>query len=43
MSKVLNELQSQRAGESDEETYSRAIRDPEVAQIMGGSCQLFRH
>ncbi|CAD6577012.1 MAG: Hsp90 cochaperone [Tremellales sp. Tagirdzhanova-0007] len=34
MSKVLNELQSQRAGESDEETYSRAIRDPEVAQIM---------
>ena len=42
MSKVLNDLQSQRAGESDEETYSRAMRDPEVAQIMGRSFHSFR-
>ena len=35
MAKVLAELQSQRAGESDEETYQRAMRDPNVAQIMG--------
>ena len=34
MSKVLAELQTQRSGESDEQTYERAMRDPEVAQIM---------
>jgi stress-induced-phosphoprotein 1 len=34
MTKVLQEVQAQRAGESEEETYPRAMRDPEVAQIM---------
>lgn len=34
MTKVLQEIQAQRAGESEEETYQRAMRDPEVAQIM---------
>jgi stress-induced-phosphoprotein 1 len=34
MTKVLQEVQAQRAGESEEETYQRAMRDPEVAQIM---------
>ena len=38
MSKVMMELQSQRAGESDEQTYERAMRDPEVQQIMGTQC-----
>lgn len=37
MAKVLAELQSQRSGESDEETYQRAMRDPDVQQIMGES------
>jgi stress-induced-phosphoprotein 1 len=35
MAKMLAEIQAQRAGETDEETYQRAMRDPEVAQIMG--------
>lgn len=35
MAKVLADLQSQRAGESDDEAYQRAMRDPEVQQIMG--------
>jgi stress-induced-phosphoprotein 1 len=34
MSKIMAELQSQRAGETDAETYERAVRDPEVAQIL---------
>ncbi|KAJ9480164.1 Heat shock protein STI1 [Pseudozyma hubeiensis] len=34
MSKCMNELYSQRSGESEEETLQRAMRDPEVAQIM---------
>lgn len=34
MQKCLIEIQSQRSGESDEQTYARAMRDPEVAQIM---------
>ncbi len=33
-SKCMNELYSQRSGESEEETLKRAMRDPEVAQIM---------
>ncbi|SJX62428.1 probable STI1-Hsp90 cochaperone [Sporisorium reilianum f. sp. reilianum] len=34
MSKCMNELYSQREGESEQETLQRAMRDPEVAQIM---------
>ncbi|EST04686.2 Tetratricopeptide TPR1 [Kalmanozyma brasiliensis GHG001] len=34
LSKCMNELYSQRSGESEEETLKRAMRDPEVAQIM---------
>ncbi|CDR98688.1 probable STI1-Hsp90 cochaperone [Sporisorium scitamineum] len=34
MSKCINELYSQRSGESEEETLQRAMRDPEVAKIM---------
>ncbi|SPO27171.1 probable STI1 - Hsp90 cochaperone [Ustilago trichophora] len=34
LSKCMNELYSQRSGESEEETLQRAMRDPEVAQIM---------
>jgi len=34
MSKIMSELQSQRAGETDAETYERAVRDPEVAEIL---------
>lgn len=34
LSKCMNELYSQRSGETDEETLQRAMRDPEVAQIM---------
>jgi hypothetical protein len=34
MTKVMMELQSQRSTETDEETYQRAMRDPEVAEIM---------
>lgn len=33
-SKCMNELYSQRSGESEQETLQRAMRDPEVAQIM---------
>ena len=40
MAKVLAELQSQRSTESDEETYQRAMRDPDVQQIMGRSLLL---
>src|SRR5258706_979927 len=32
--KVMTAMYSQRAGESEEETLQRAMRDPEVAQIM---------
>lgn len=32
--KVMAELQAQRATETDEETYARAMRDPEVQEIM---------
>lgn len=35
MQKVMNDMQSQRAGETDEETYQRAMRDPEIQEIMG--------
>lgn len=35
MTKVMYELQAQRAGETDEQIYERAMRDPEVQQIMG--------
>ncbi|CAK9786303.1 unnamed protein product [Cutaneotrichosporon oleaginosum] len=34
MNRVMQELQAQRSTETDEETYSRAMRDPEVAEIM---------
>ncbi|KAJ1023455.1 hypothetical protein NDA16_003072 [Ustilago loliicola] len=34
LTKCMNELYSQRSGESEEETLQRAMRDPEVAQIM---------
>lgn len=34
MNKIMQELQAQRSTETDEETYSRAMRDPEVAEIM---------
>lgn len=34
MNRIMQELQSQRSTETDEETYSRAMRDPEVAEIM---------
>lgn len=32
--KCTNELYQQRQGETDEQTLERAMRDPEVAQIM---------
>ncbi|KAL7421555.1 Hsp90 cochaperone [Cryptotrichosporon argae] len=35
MAKVMMEVQAERAGETDEQTYERAMRDPEVQQIMG--------
>ena len=35
MTKILMEIQAQRSGETDEQTYERAMRDPEVQQIMG--------
>jgi stress-induced-phosphoprotein 1 len=34
MSKVMMEIQSERSTESDEQTYQRAMRDPEVQEIM---------
>lgn len=34
MNKCMNELYSQRSGETEQETLQRAMRDPEVAQIM---------
>ncbi|RXK38934.1 stress-induced-phosphoprotein 1 [Tremella mesenterica] len=34
MMKVMNELESERATETDEQTYQRAMRDPEVQEIM---------
>ncbi|WVQ82393.1 hypothetical protein IAT38_004521 [Cryptococcus sp. DSM 104549] len=34
MAKILGELQTQRSTESDEQTYERAMRDPEVSEIM---------
>lgn len=34
MAKVMGELQAQRSTETDEETYERAMRDPEVQSIM---------
>jgi stress-induced-phosphoprotein 1 len=30
----MNELQQQRSGETDEQIYQRAMRDPEVQEIM---------
>ncbi|WVO16413.1 hypothetical protein L204_104088 [Cryptococcus depauperatus] len=35
MMKIMNEMQQQRSSETEEQTYERAMRDPEVAQIMG--------
>lgn len=35
MSKVMQEMNSERAGETDEQTYQRALRDPEIQEIMG--------
>ncbi|GAA5833454.1 hypothetical protein JCM11251_003499 [Rhodosporidiobolus azoricus] len=35
LSRVTSELSSSRAGETDEQTYARAMRDPEVQKIMG--------
>lgn len=35
MQKIMMEMQSSRAGETDEETYARAMRDPEIQEIMG--------
>ncbi len=34
MDKVMQDMYAQRANESDEETLQRAMKDPEVAQIM---------
>jgi stress-induced-phosphoprotein 1 len=34
MSKIMYEIQNERSTESDEQTYQRAMRDPEVAEIM---------
>jgi stress-induced-phosphoprotein 1 len=34
MAKIMSDIQSERAGETDEQAYERAMRDPEVAQIM---------
>lgn len=34
MSKVMMEIQNERSTESDEQTYQRAMRDPEVQEIM---------
>ncbi|ORX36911.1 chaperone [Kockovaella imperatae] len=34
MAKVVMEMESQRAGETDEQTFERAMRDPEIAEIM---------
>jgi hypothetical protein len=30
----MREMQQERQGETDEQTYARAMRDPEVAEIM---------
>lgn len=35
MQTIMSEMQQQRAGETDEQTYERAMRDPEVQEIMG--------
>jgi stress-induced-phosphoprotein 1 len=34
MGNIMNELQAQRSTETDEEAYARAMRDPEVQEIM---------
>lgn len=34
MAKIMSEMQSERAGETDEQTYARAMRDPEIQEIM---------
>lgn len=34
MMKLMNEIQQQRSSETEEQTYARAMRDPEVAEIM---------
>lgn len=34
MQNIMSEMQQERAGETDEQTYERAMRDPEVQQIM---------
>lgn len=34
MSRIMMEIQSERSSETDEQTYQRAMRDPEVAEIM---------
>lgn len=35
MQKAMQEMNSERAGETDEQTYERALRDPEIQEIMG--------
>ena len=34
MQKVMYEMNAERAGETDEQAYARAMRDPEVQEIM---------
>jgi len=34
MQNIMREMQQERSGETDEQTYARAMRDPEVAEIM---------
>lgn len=34
MARIMAEVQAERAGETDEQAYQRAMRDPEVAEIM---------
>lgn len=34
MQKAMQEINAERAGETDEQTYERALRDPEIQEIM---------
>ena len=34
MAKVMGEIQAERSTETDEQAYERAMRDPEVQEIM---------
>lgn len=34
MSRIMMEIQNERSTETDEQIYEKAMRDPEVAQIM---------